>query len=124
MFRYYAKLVRVVDGDTIDVELDHGFSIKHIIRLRLAGIDTEELNDPNTENRVLALAAKRFTQEQLENRILIIQTLKTKSGKERETFGRYVALVYYDDLIEQGVSAEICFNDMLVKEGFAKEWRA
>lgn len=47
MFTYRCSIVRVVDGDTIDVELDLGFGIRMIERVRLLGIDTPELYGPN-----------------------------------------------------------------------------
>jgi len=122
MFEYPAKLVNVVDWDTIDVELDFGFSLKQKVRLRLADVDTEELRSPDLDKRVLALAAKRFVQEVLEDRPLIVRTLKTNKGTERKTFGRYVALVYVEEWVEQGVTEKVLINDLLIKEGFAKVW--
>jgi len=122
MFEYNAELIRVIDGDTIDVEIDFGFSLKQTMRLRLADIDAEELRSPNPEQRILALAAKRYLQEMLEDRPLIVQTIKTKSGKERETFGRYVARVYFEEWVEQGVVSRIYVNNELVSNGFAKQW--
>ena len=122
MFEYPAKLINVVDGDTIDVELDYGFSLKQKVRLRLAKIDAEELRSPDPEKKIIALAAKRFVQETLEGKSLVVKTLKTKSGKEKETFGRYVALLYFEEWLEQGVIEKVCVNDLLVKERFAKVW--
>lgn len=119
MFEYNAKLVKVIDGDTIDVELDFGFALKQTIRLRLADIDTPELNDSDTQQRMFALAAKRFVQEALENKYLIVNTLKTSSGKERTTFGRYVAIVEFIDGEETK-----CLNEMLIAEGYAKRWES
>ena len=42
MYEYKAKLIRVVDGDTIDAEIDLGFKIFIKERIRFAGIDTPE----------------------------------------------------------------------------------
>ena len=42
MFEYFCKVTRVVDGDTIDVEVDLGFDIIHRARVRMMGIDTPE----------------------------------------------------------------------------------
>src|SRR5574337_377240 len=50
---FYAKLVKVVDGDTIDLQVDTGFYCTHQCRFRLAGIDTPEHDKSST----LALAA-------------------------------------------------------------------
>lgn len=46
-FIYKADLVRVIDGDTIDVTIDLGFSISMLARVRLKGVDTPEIFGPN-----------------------------------------------------------------------------
>jgi len=43
MYEYPARLVEVIDGDTIDVTVDLGFHIHRTVRLRLAGVDTDEI---------------------------------------------------------------------------------
>ena len=63
-FVYNAELVKVVDGDTVDVTLDLGFDVKlHKQRCRLAGIDTPESRTRNLEEKKLGLAAKKRLQE-------------------------------------------------------------
>jgi len=47
MYRYQAKLIRVVDGDTVDAEIDLGFNIYIRERIRLMGIDTPETRTRN-----------------------------------------------------------------------------
>ena len=42
-YRYRAKLVRVVDGDTIDLDIDLGFYIRITERVRLEGVNTPEI---------------------------------------------------------------------------------
>ena len=55
-FVYNAILERVIDGDTIDVTLDLGFSVKlHKQRVRLAGIDTPESRTRNLKEKALSL---------------------------------------------------------------------
>ena len=63
-FVYNAILERVVDGDTIDVTLDLGFSV-HLKkqRCRLAGIDTPESRTRNLEEKALGLKAKERLKE-------------------------------------------------------------
>ena len=43
MYEYPAQLVEVIDGDTVDVTVDLGFHIHRTVRLRLAGVDTDEI---------------------------------------------------------------------------------
>ena len=58
LYWYRARCLRVVDGDTIDVLTDLGFRIGWDQRIRLYGIDTYELNDPDTAKRALAVEGK------------------------------------------------------------------
>ena len=59
MYHYKAKLVRVIDGDTIDVDIDLGFDVwLKKQRIRLAGIDAPESRTRNKAEKVLGLAAK------------------------------------------------------------------
>ena len=51
MFQYYARGVEVIDGDTIDAEIDLGFDISHKIRIRLHGINTPETRTRNKEEK-------------------------------------------------------------------------
>ena len=46
MHNYKARLNRVIDGDTVDLVVDVGFNISHLIRVRLARIDTPKANTP------------------------------------------------------------------------------
>lgn len=46
-YRYRAKIVRVVDGDTVDLEVDLGFRIRHQVRVRLLGINAPESAGPD-----------------------------------------------------------------------------
>lgn len=55
MYTYKATVLRVVDGDTVDVSIDLGFSTKTDRRLRLAGIDTPERGHPCHEAAASAL---------------------------------------------------------------------
>lgn len=121
-YRYAAEAVHVVDGDTIDVILDFGFSLKLKMRLRLSGIDTPELRSVDKQERERAQAAKEFTRQAVfasaegeeYPRPMIVRTIKTKSGKERQTFGRYVAEVY-----TESTNGWTSLNEALVVEGHA-----
>jgi micrococcal nuclease len=126
-YQYRAEVVRVVDGDTIDVILDFGFSLKQKMRLRLAYVDTPELRSKDEDERDRAQAAKQFVMEKLfrsdgdpdnpRPAPLVVKTLKTRAGKERQTFGRYVAEVYYQE-VDSTVWTHL--NEALVVEGHAE----
>ena len=107
--RYYykAEVLRVIDGDTIDVSLDIGFEISLKKRLRLEGINTPESRTRNLSEKALGLKAKEFTQKFCARESVIVHTVKT--GK----FGRLLALVYVGDK---------CLNEELIKAGLAREY--
>jgi micrococcal nuclease len=90
MYEYSAKLIKVVDGDTLDLEVDLGFDVNVKMRFRLAGIDTPELKSKDATERLTALEAKQFVQDFLANKPLKVLTSKDK----QEKYGRYLATVF------------------------------
>lgn len=107
-FVYNAILDRVVDGDTIDVNLDLGFDvILQKQRVRLAGIDTPESRTRNLEEKALGLKAKDRLIE------LCVGSFKIQSlGKGK--YGRILGIPYTED------GRDIC--QMLIEEGHAVEY--
>ena len=64
MFEYKCKLVKVVDGDTVDVDIDLGFGVwLQNQRIRLYGIDAPESRTSDAEEKKYGLAAKERMQE-------------------------------------------------------------
>ena len=104
-FVYNAILDRVIDGDTIDVNLDLGFDvILQKQRVRLAGIDTPESRTRNLEEKALGLKAKDRLIE------LCVGSFKIQSlGKGK--YGRILGIPYTED------GKDIC--QMLIEEGHA-----
>jgi micrococcal nuclease len=108
MYEYAAKIDRVVDGDTVDVTLDLGFSIRYQARVRLLGINAPESRTRDKAEKALGLAAKDYVIDWCEaQEVIKIQTSLDKRGK----FGRVLGRVVGD---EDG-----CLNDVLVDEGHA-----
>ena len=60
MYTYKIKLDRVVDGDTIDAEIDLGFDVSVKKRVRFMGINTPESRTRDLEEKKRGLAAKPF----------------------------------------------------------------
>jgi micrococcal nuclease len=121
MYHYSAHMVRAVDGDTIDVILDLGFGIMFgngasPQRLRIADIDTPELNSKDEDERERAQAAQAFVKG-FEGTQIRVQTRKTSKGKERQTFGRYVADV---EVCLDGVWHDLAM--LLLENGHAERW--
>jgi endonuclease YncB( thermonuclease family) len=118
---YPAAFIRAVDGDTADFLLDKGFGDRSKKRLRLKDIDTCELNSKDAEKRGRAVAAKEFVQKMLgpydylTGRFdLLVRTYLTRSGKEKATFGRYVAEIE----LPNGET----LGSELIKAGLAEPW--
>lgn len=102
---YNAKIVNVVDGDTVDMIVDLGFNVFKKDRFRLSRIDTPELNSKIEDERVLAKEAKAFMLNYL-NKDVVIESFK------KDKYGRYLAEIY----------TEACtsINQLLVDNGLAK----
>ena len=86
MYEYRCTVVKIIDGDTVDVDIDLGFGIwMHKERIRLAGIDTPESRTRDKEEKKYGLACKKYLTEMLNDEGGIV--LKTKKDAEGK-FGR------------------------------------
>jgi|TARA_R110000796_G_scaffold34102_1_gene88221 micrococcal nuclease len=114
MYEYRCKVTRVVDGDTVDVVLDLGFSIDYRDRVRLMGIDTPESRTRNLVEKKLGLASKATLKELciLNKGNIILQTSKEGKGK----FGRILGSLYVPAL------SNVSFNQLLIDEGHARPY--
>ena len=109
MFEYKCKLVKVVDGDTVDVDIDLGFGVwLQNQRIRLYGIDTPESRTSDAEEKKNGLAAKQRMQEWLDGGNLKIVTHKDAKGKYGRILGQFKvyspekdAWVILNDLMEE-----------------------
>jgi len=84
VYEYKCKLVHIVDGDTVDVDIDLGFGVTLTNeRVRLIGIDTPESRTSDKVEKVFGLAAKYRVTELLENNefTLISSEFKGKFGR-------------------------------------------
>jgi micrococcal nuclease len=93
MYEYKFKLDRVVDGDTIDIVIDLGFSILHKCRVRLFGIDTPESRTRDLDEKARGKLAKYFLSFCLSSSDEhVIKTSVDGKGK----FGRVLGEIYCD----------------------------
>jgi len=115
LFTYEGVVTNIVDGDTIDIEFDLGFSIKFTERVRLYGIDAYEptLRKGTTEEKKkLGIEAKAYLIEKLQGQIVFVETIKDEKGK----FGRYLANVSYkgtlinEDMVNKGYAVEYAYS--------------
>jgi micrococcal nuclease len=107
MYEYSVKKVtKVVDGDTIDVDIDLGFDISFSSRVRLAGIDTPESRTKDLYEKKLGLESKEWLKKALENGKTVV--IKTEKINSTEKFGRVLGWLFVDDvnlnlaMIDQG----------------------
>lgn len=94
MYEYHCKVIRVVDGDTVDVDINLGFGIVYSNqRIRLYGIDTPESRTRNRIEKKYGLYAKEFLKARLGESC----TLRTRlDGKGK--FGRILGEFIVDDV--------------------------
>tara|TARA_Y100000361_G_scaffold61713_1_gene54178 strand:- start:1126 stop:1545 length:420 start_codon:yes stop_codon:yes gene_type:complete len=95
MYEYRVEIVKVIDGDTVDVNIDLGFGVwLHKERVRLYGIDTPESRTSDKEEKVYGLMAKDFLIEWISAGNV---TLKTKTYDAKGKFGRILGELWVFD---------------------------
>ena len=99
MYEYKCRVVRVIDGDTVDVDIDLGFGVwLHKERVRLYGIDTPESRTRDLEEKKYGLAAKKFLTNMLEDEGgIILKTHKDAEGKFGRILGELWRTTDYGD---------------------------
>jgi micrococcal nuclease len=108
------KIVKVLDGDTIDVLIDLGFDLYKKERVRIAGVDTPEKRTRDLEEKVLGIHATDWMKDKLTETIkgdeeLTIRTeLKGGVGK----YGRLLGWLYVGD-------STLSLNEQMITEGYA-----
>lgn len=112
-YEYKARLVRVVDGDTLILEFDLGFKIHVQHTVRLLGINTPEIIG---EQHVAGKLAKQAVIDALSHSVGDL-TVKTHKPAKKDMYGRYIAEVFYVDTLGSTVS----LNEWLVAQGLAEQ---
>ena len=109
MFEYKCEVIKVVDGDTVDVNIDVGFSIFHKARVRMYGMDTPESRTRDLDEKARGLISKQFIVDKVANaKEIIIKTHKDGKGK----FGRVLGKIFIDgeninqSMIDQSLAVE------------------
>jgi micrococcal nuclease len=111
MYEYRVKKVlKVVDGDTIDVDIDLGFDISFTSRVRLAGIDTPESRTTNKEEKVLGLEVKDRLKHLVAGATTVV--IRTEKPDSSEKYGRILGWLFLD-------GAEKSVNEALIADGYA-----
>ena len=105
MFYYNVEILRVVDGDTVDVRIDLGFNVWHKCRVRLMGINAPESRTRDLEEKARGLAAKDWLIDKLNTGDVEMQS--HGEGK----YGRVLGTFFIKS---------VDINDLMVNEGHAE----
>ena len=104
------QITKVVDGDTIDADIDLGFDISLTKRIRLAGVDTPESRTADANEKKYGLQSKEWLKHKVENAEHIL--IKTELPDSTEKYGRIIGHLFVND-------QETSLNDQMIVEGYA-----
>ena len=92
MFEYQCKIVKVIDGDTTDVDIDLGFGVwMKKQRIRFYGVDTPESRTRDKVEKIYGMKAKHFVESYLpKDSIQVLRTKKDGVGKYGRILGEFV----------------------------------
>ena len=107
------QIIKVVDGDTIDADIDLGFDISLSKRIRLAAVDTPESRTADANEKKYGLESKEWLKHKVENAKNIL--IKTELPDSTEKYGRIIGHLYIND-------QETSLNDQMIVEGYAWEY--
>jgi micrococcal nuclease len=111
MYTYRVKkITNIVDGDTIDVEIDLGFNVSFSQRVRLAGIDTPESRTKDKFEKTLGIESKEYLKSKLKEAKDVI--IKTEKPDSSEKYGRILGWLYVD-------GDTVSVNDHMIEDGYA-----
>ena len=98
MWTYRAKVIKVIDGDTVDVDIDLGFGIwQKNERVRIMGIDTPESRTRNKIEKKFGLAAKAKLKSLLGKTTVLKTTINKKGVDMKGKFGRVLGDFLHND---------------------------
>ena len=118
MYTYNCKILNVVDGDTLDIEIDLGFTVRIKERVRLMGIDTPEVFGKDAEPA--GQIASQFTKDWVDNHQTLRGSFIYESVKynAKDKYGRSLGnLVWVDATGNRQV-----LNEQLLAAGQAKKY--
>ena len=114
MYEYKCKIVKVIDGDTTDVDIDLGFGVwLKKQRIRFYGIDTPESRTSDKVEKIYGLMAKEVVLSYLP--VGSTQTLRTKQDGK----GKYGRILGEFLIHDAKTDAQITLNDFMIREHYA-----
>jgi micrococcal nuclease len=106
MYYYNSRVEKVIDGDTVRLDIDLGFTVHWKSNCRLYGINTPELNSKDPEKKMKALEAKQFLIDNLTEQVII-------HSRELDKYGRPLVDIYVEGRL---------INDELIENGLAENY--
>jgi len=117
MYEYKATIVKIVDGDTVDVDIDLGFNVVlQDERVRIAGIDTPESRTRDLEEKKFGLAAKARVKELL-GKTCTLKTQINKSGEDMK--GKFGRILGDFNVYDSTTDSWKLLTSILISEGHA-----
>jgi micrococcal nuclease len=104
------SVTKVIDGDTIDADIDLGFDISLTKRIRFAGIDTPESRTTNVKEKAMGLESKDWLKKTLEGAKDIL--IKTELPDSTEKYGRIIGHLFIN-------GQETSLNNQMITSGYA-----
>lgn len=104
------KVIKVIDGDTLELEIDLGFNITIQERIRLSGIDAPEIRSSDVVEREKANASRLWLEKKVKDKKLKVITEKD------DKYGRMLGWVYLEE-------DPVPLNTQLIKEGLATPYK-
>ena len=117
---YKCTILKIIDGDTVDVDVDLGFGMKYAKqRVRLLGIDTPESRTRDKVEKFYGMLAKEY----LKGKLVVGEQYKLRTTKSKGKFGRILGEFFtLEDDAEVNQVVEINVNEALVKAHHAVEY--
>lgn len=122
MYEYHCKIIKVIDGDTVDVDIDLGFGVwLKKERVRVNGIDTPESRTRDKEEKKFGLISKNRVKQLLP--VGSTQILKTESDRNGEDkkgkFGRILGDFVFTKSVSTNLPPSSRLSDVLIDENMA-----
>ena len=112
-YMYKVHVIRVVDGDTVDVEVDLGFDIKIKKRVRLHGIDAPEIRTRDKQEKIAGYKSKEFLEQVVKDN----DGMFYMSSQDKGKYGRCIGILFEKDFYDESL------NDRMIYEGHAKPYK-
>ncbi len=115
MYEYTADVLKVLDGDTIEVSIRLGLGVCYQTPLRMLGINAPEIHSTNPAEKTAGERARDFLAAKIVGKTVV---LKTAKPDPKDKYGRYLATVFTVDRTTLGENV----NDAMVAAGHAKAY--